>query len=165
MEFWRVLDRATPAKARERLRACCGSSAWIERMVARRPFGSQQALLASAREEWFALTPADWREAFTHHPQIGDREALRRRFAASGHLSEKEQAGMDGASAAVLDALALCNEQYLHKFGYIFIVCATGRSATEMLTMLQQRLHNDPVTEIRIAAEEQAKITELRMRA
>ncbi len=163
MEPWRVLDLATPAEAGELLRRCCGSPGWIARMVGRRPFEDQESLLTTAREEWFALTPTDWREAFAHHPQIGDRESLRGRFAASGHLSEKEQAGLDGASVSVLDELADGNERYQAKFGYIFIVCATGRSAIEMLAMLRERLKNDPATEIQIAAVEQAKITELRL--
>jgi 2-oxo-4-hydroxy-4-carboxy-5-ureidoimidazoline decarboxylase len=163
MEPSHVLDRATDADARERLRRCCGSTRWIDGMVERRPFRSREGLLEAARDVWFSLTPADWLEAFTHHPKIGDRESLRRRFAAGGDLSEKEQAGLNGASADVLDVLADANERYLAKFGYIFIVCATGRSAAEMLAMLRERLNNDPEAEMRIAAEEQAKITELRL--
>lgn len=133
-------------------------------MLGRRPFGGGETLLRAAREEWFALAPADWREAFAHHPKIGDRETLRRRFAATRHLSEKEQAGVDGASEDVLTALATANRTYEERFGYIFIVCATGRRADDMLAMLESRLLNDPETEIRIAAEEQARITELRLR-
>ena len=132
-------------------------------MVARRPFGSREGLVGAARAVWFALTPSDWREAFDHHPKIGDRESLRKRFPTSGHLSEKEQAGMDAASTDVLDALAQANDRYLARFGYIFIVCATGRGANEILGILQNRLTNDPEAEIRIAAEEQARITELRL--
>ena len=133
-------------------------------MIARRPFGGSDALLAAARDEWFALSPADWREAFGHHPMIGDREALRRRFAAR-HLSEREQAGVTSAPDSVLDALAEGNRAYRDTFGFIFIICATGKSAEEMLGMLRVRLNNDPDTEIRIAAAEHAKITELRLLA
>lgn len=132
-------------------------------MIARRPFGSRDALLAAAREEWFALSPDDWREAFSHHPKIGDREALRARFPATRHLSEREQAGVSGASDDVLEALAEGNLAYEQKFGHIFIVCATGRSAEEMLAALRARLVNDVDTEIRLAAGEQAKITALRL--
>jgi 2-oxo-4-hydroxy-4-carboxy-5-ureidoimidazoline decarboxylase len=163
MEPWRRLDLATPGDAHELLRTCCGSAHWIRRMVARRPFHNRQGLLKAAREEWFALTPSDWQEAFAHHPKIGDRDALRHRFAGTRHLSEKEQAGVTMASDEVLDALADGNEMYETKFGYIFIVCATGRRADEMLAILQERLKNDSSAEIRIAAEEQAKITELRL--
>jgi 2-oxo-4-hydroxy-4-carboxy-5-ureidoimidazoline decarboxylase len=121
------------------------------------------ALLSAAREEWFALTREDWLEAFSHHPKIGDRDTLHKRFAATRHLSEREQAGVDGASGEVLDALAAGNRAYEEKFGYIFIVCASGKNATEMLGLLRSRLSNDPASGLRIAAAEQAKITEIRL--
>jgi len=163
MEPWQKLDLAEPDDARRLLHACCGSTRWVERMLGRRPFRSREALLAASREEWFALTTDDWREAFSHHPKIGDRDALARRFPATHRWSEREQAGVSGASENVLDALAEGNQTYEAKFGYLFIVCASGRSADEMLTMLRARLGNDAETEIRIAADEQAKITELRL--
>jgi 2-oxo-4-hydroxy-4-carboxy-5-ureidoimidazoline decarboxylase len=132
-------------------------------MVARRPFGDQPSLLAAARNEWFALGEADWREAFAHHPKIGDRAALERRFAATRHLSEREQKGVERAGGEVLTALADGNRLYEQRFGYIFIVCASGRSAEEMLALLRARLGNDPTSEIRVAALEQAEITALRL--
>ena len=132
-------------------------------MLARVPFGTLEQMRAAARVEWFALSPADWREAFTHHPRIGDCESLRRRFAATRDLSEREQSGAEGASEDVLAALAEANAAYEARFGYIFIVCATGRSAEEMLGMLRARLGNKPDEEIRVAAEEQAEITDLRL--
>jgi 2-oxo-4-hydroxy-4-carboxy-5-ureidoimidazoline decarboxylase len=165
MEPWRRLDATTSEEARGLLTRCCGSSRWVDRMLACRPFGSRERLLASAREEWFALGQDDWREAFSHHPKIGDRESLQTRFAATRHLSEREQAGVASASDDVLDQLAHANRQYEERFGYIFIVCATGKRADEMLAQLLARLQNDPASEIRIAAEEQAKITALRLEA
>ena len=159
----RALDLASDADAGTMLHRCCGSTRWVERMLARRPFGRKDALLAASREEWFALSPADWREAFSHHPKIGDRQAVGQRFAATRQLSEKEQAAVSAASDEVLDALVEGNAAYERRFGYIFIVCATGRSAGEMLEMLRARLRNDPDYEIGIAAEEQARITELRL--
>jgi 2-oxo-4-hydroxy-4-carboxy-5-ureidoimidazoline decarboxylase len=132
-------------------------------MLARVPFGTLEQMRSAARAEWFALSPADWREAFTHHPRIGDRESLRSRFAATRELSEREQSGAEGAAEDVLAALAEANAAYEARFGYIFIVCATGRSAQEMLGMLRARLGNRPDEEIRVAAEEQAKITDLRL--
>jgi 2-oxo-4-hydroxy-4-carboxy-5-ureidoimidazoline decarboxylase len=158
------VDGASPDVAGELLQACCGSTRWVERMLALRPFGSVDILLSAARREWFALTPEDWKEAFTHHPKIGDREALRARFPVTHQLSEREQAGMGGASDQTIEALAQGNAAYERRFGYIFIVCATGKSAEEMLDLLTARLQNDPGTEVRIAAEEQAKITELRLK-
>ena len=132
--------------------------------MARRPFGSHDSLMAAARDEWFGLQRSDWLEAFGHHPKIGDREALRQRFVRTAHLSEREQAGVDGASESLLEALAEGNREYERRFGYIFIVCASGKSAGEMLQLLGSRLPNPPDVEIRIAAEEQAKITELRLK-
>lgn len=129
----------------------------------RRPFGSRDQLLTAARDDWFALGPADWREAFRHHPRIGDSDALRRRFAPTANLAEEEQSGVAGASDVVLTALADGNRAYERKFGYIFIVCATGRTADEMLRALNARLPNHPEDEILIAAVEHSKITALRL--
>ena len=134
-------------------------------MMQRRPFGSTETLLAAARSEWFALGEDDWRDAFRHHPKIGDREALRSRFPHTADLSAQEQHGVTGASGDILDALAEGNREYESKFGFIFIVCATGKSAAEMLGLLRARLPNPPEREIGIAASEQAKITQLRLLA
>ena len=132
-------------------------------MLARRPFGSEDALLKAAREEWFALTEADWLEAFSHHPRIGDRASLEARFPNTHELSSKEQSGIGIAGADVLQALAKANNDYFDRFGFIFIVCATGKSAGEMLALLLSRLQNSRDTELKMAAEEQAKITALRL--
>jgi 2-oxo-4-hydroxy-4-carboxy-5-ureidoimidazoline decarboxylase len=165
MERWQGLDTAAPADALTALSACCGSSRWAGRMVARRPFGSRDALLNAAREEWWALSPDDWLEAFSHHPRIGDRASLAARFPATHHLSAREQAAVGDATEDVLTALADANQAYVDRFGFIFIVCATGKTANEMLELLRERLPNDRDTELRIAAEEQARITELRLDA
>jgi 2-oxo-4-hydroxy-4-carboxy-5-ureidoimidazoline decarboxylase len=157
------IDAATPEAAREILSRACGSTRWVDRMMARRPFGRDAKLLAVARVEWFGLTEADWLEAFAHHPQIGDRAALSARFPATHDLSSKEQAAIDAADVDVLTALAAENQAYVDKFGFIFIVCATGKNAEEMLARLRERLAHDRPTELRIAAEEQAKITALRL--
>jgi 2-oxo-4-hydroxy-4-carboxy-5-ureidoimidazoline decarboxylase len=157
------IDDASPEEARALLQACCGSTRWLERMLALRPFEAVDILLSTARREWFALTPEDWKEAFTHHPKIGDREALRARFPATHQMSEREQAGVSMAPDQVMERLAHANAAYERRFGYIFIVCATGKSAEEVLDLLTARLKNDPVVEVRIAAGEQAKITELRL--
>lgn len=161
--MWRQLDRASDADARALLLTACGSRRWIERMLARRPFGSQDALLDAARTEWSALGPDDWREAFRHHPEIGDVTALRARFPATHQHSAREQSGVQSASEDVLRRLADGNRRYRERFGYTFIVCATGKSAREMLQLLESRLGHDDAVEIRIAAEEQAKITALRL--
>ena len=133
-------------------------------MLQRRPFGTTEAMIAASHEVWWTLTPADWQEAFADHPKIGDREALQKKFAETRHLASQEQAGVAAASGDVLDALARGNREYERTFGYIFIVCASGLTAGDMLTMLKARLTNDPATELRIAAQEQSKITDLRLR-
>lgn len=159
----RELDTAADADARAILTRACGASRWVDRMMARRPFGSDARLLRAARIEWFGLTEADWREAFSHHPQIGDRASLAACFPATHDLSSKEQATVGRAPDDVLNALAEANATYLDRFGFIFIVCATGKTAEEMLALLRARLPNDRAAELRIAAEEQAKITALRL--
>lgn len=131
-------------------------------MLAHRPFGSMERLLETADATWRACSPGDWKEAFRHHPKIGGRN-LPSGFASTRHLSEAEQAGVAGAPEHVIAELADANRLYEKRFGYIFIVCATGKSAAEMLALLRARLTNDPATEIHIAAGEQAKITALRL--
>jgi OHCU decarboxylase len=163
MESWRRLDQAAAAEARALLHSCCGSARWVEQMEQRRPFRDQSALLSSALAVWWSLGPDDWREAFAQHPRIGDRDALARKFAATAHLSAREQRGVDAAGEDILTALAETNRIYEETFGYIFIVRAAGRSAEEMLALMRQRLANDPAVEIRTAASEQAAITELRL--
>jgi 2-oxo-4-hydroxy-4-carboxy-5-ureidoimidazoline decarboxylase len=163
MDAWRRVDLAPAAEAAEWLFKFCGSPAWVARMLARRPFGSREALLRAAREEWFALPAGEWHAAMAHHPRLGDREALRTRFAGTRALSAHEQAGITSAPDDVLDVLADANQRYERKFGYIFIACAAGRPASAILEMIEARMSHDPETEIRIAAEELAKITARRL--
>jgi len=163
MATWQTINTASPEAARKILMRACGSTRWVERMMQRRPFGNDARLLFAARNEWFGLTEADWLEAFSQHPRIGDRTALVARFPATHDLSSKEQARVGGANAEVIAALAEANERYFIRFGFIFIVCATGKTAEEMLTLLRSRLPNDRSAELRVAAEEQARITALRL--
>jgi 2-oxo-4-hydroxy-4-carboxy-5-ureidoimidazoline decarboxylase len=132
-------------------------------MVAARPFADRVQLLAFADALARDLSRADWLEAFSHHPRIGDVAALREKFAATAAWASQEQRGAAAASDATLEALARGNRTYEERFGYIFIVCATGRSADEMLALLEARLHNDPADELGFAAAEQMKITRLRL--
>ena len=150
-------------EAHSALERCCGATRWVESMCARRPFADQAALLTEAERTWRSLGSDDWREAFADHPQIGDREALRRRFASTAAWAADEQSSTAAATERTLAALAEGNRAYQEKFGYIFIVCATGKSAEEMLGLLEARVHNEPEIEIQIAAEEQMKITRLRL--
>jgi 2-oxo-4-hydroxy-4-carboxy-5-ureidoimidazoline decarboxylase len=157
------LDTAGDDDARMLLGRCCGAERWVEAMLARRPFVSDDRLLALARDVWFNLTPDDWREAFAHHPRIGDRASLQARFPKTHHLSEREQAAVALASDVTLAALERSNLAYEERFGYTFIVCATGKTAEEMLNLLEERFDNPPEIEIRTAAEEQARITAVRL--
>ena len=132
-------------------------------MIERRPFGSADAVRSAARDEWFALSAEEWREAFAQHPRIGDLDGMRRRFSSTRALSEREQSGVCSADVRVLRTLLEANREYEDRFGWIFIVCAAGKSADEMLGLLRERLRNAPDDEMRIAAEEHAKICDLRL--
>lgn len=161
-----MLDRfnALPAEeAAEQLRACCGASRWVEAMLARRPFESADALLAAADEAWRATGPRDRDEAFAHHPRIGERRPAAAVSATAMAWSAREQGTAAAADAAARAALAEANEAYERRFGRIYIVCAAGRSAEEMLADITVRMRNDPDRERAVAAEEQRKITRLRL--
>jgi 2-oxo-4-hydroxy-4-carboxy-5-ureidoimidazoline decarboxylase len=145
------------------LRKCCGSTAWVEAMADLFPVPDKETLFEQAASIWYGLSEQDWREAFTHHPKIGDINSLKKKFASTSAWAAGEQAAVQQSSQAVLEALADGNARYEEKFGYIFIVCATGKSAEQMLTLLQDRLPNEPTEEIKIAMEEQAKITHIRL--
>ena len=132
-------------------------------MAKERPFGNDDAVLRAAERHWQACARADWLEAFSHHPKIGDVESLRVKFQATAHLAAAEQAGVASANETVLAALAVGNRAYESCFGYIFIVCATGKSAAEMLALLSARMGNDEATELLVAAAEQKKITMIRL--
>jgi 2-oxo-4-hydroxy-4-carboxy-5-ureidoimidazoline decarboxylase len=148
----------------EALQKCCGATAWVESMLSIFPVTNAETLITKATAMWHGLSEADWREAFTHHPKIGGNvQALRDKFASSSTWAEGEQAAVKQASQATLEALAAGNTEYEQKFGYIFIVCATGKTADEMLALLQVRLPNKPEDELLIAMGEQDKITRIRL--
>jgi allantoicase len=154
-----TLNRLDADEARAAFLRCCGSRAWAEAMVGHRPFEDAAALLRIGERVWWRLGEDAWHEAFTAHPKIGEAPA-----AEHGAWAGGEQAGAATASTGVKAALAAANVAYADRFGFIYIVCASGRSADDMLADLQSRLGHDRATETRIAAEEQAKITRLRLR-
>lgn len=141
---------------------CCGCNRWVEKVLTALPAEDLVDLMEIAEEEWYKCTEADWREAFTQHPKIGDMQSLKTKFS-TAHLAANEQVSVNQASEQVLQELADFNKIYEEKFGYIFIVFATGKSADEMLSLLKARLNNAPGEEINIAMEEQNKITKLRL--
>lgn len=158
------LNKLSRPELLDRLRSCCGSRRWVAEMSERRPYRSAEALYDAAERAAHALGREDWLEAFEHHPRIGDVESLKKRFGAtSGGWSEGEQAGMAGATDDVIERLADGNVRYEERFGYLFIVCASGKSAAEILELLQERLGNDPAEELEIASAEQRKITRIRL--
>ncbi|HEU4767454.1 MAG TPA: 2-oxo-4-hydroxy-4-carboxy-5-ureidoimidazoline decarboxylase [Pyrinomonadaceae bacterium] len=143
---------------------CCGAKRWAEAMTERRPYASVEELTRVAADIWSSLSHEDWLEAFRSHPKIGEKKATEAVSAQAQHWSGQEQSGVRDANRDTIDSLAQLNREYEQKFGFIFIVCATGKSAAEMLAMLRERLQNDAATELPIAAAEQAKITELRLK-
>jgi allantoicase len=143
---------------------CCGSKIWAQQMVAARPFDGLEELIAEANRSWWSLNSQDWLEAFLSHPKIGETKAAAATTTEAQQWSEDEQSGVRDAAQQTRDALAQLNQTYEEKFGYIFIVCASGKSSEEMLAILRERLKNNPDDELRIAAAQQAKISELRLR-
>lgn len=143
---------------------CCGSSAWTQQLAERRPFRDESSLIAASDEIWNSLQSADWEEAFSKHPRIGERKGPTAASTQSAAWSSEEQQSTAEAAEEIQSALVEANRQYEARFGRIFIVCATGKSASEMLELLRGRMHNDEATELRLSAEEQRKITNLRLK-
>jgi 5-hydroxyisourate hydrolase/2-oxo-4-hydroxy-4-carboxy-5-ureidoimidazoline decarboxylase len=150
------LDRET---AKQHLFACCGATKWADLMMQHFPFSSEKQLVDLSTDIWYdQCIEGDWRESFTHHPKIGDVKSLTEKFAG------KEQAGVAVATEVTINALAQANADYEKKFEFIFIVCATGKSATEMLQLLLDRLQNTMDEELHIAMGEQQKISIIRFK-
>ncbi len=157
------LNSLPEKKAAEALLDCCGSQEWVRRVLASRPFSNADELLRAADEIWGALSRKEWLQAFRHHRRIGSKKAERKQSAKAGDWSAKEQAGVAQAAHDARAVLAAANRAYEAAFGHIFIISARGKSAEEIQQELQRRLGNDRETELRTAAEEQRKITRLRL--
>lgn len=157
------LDQLTSQAAQAEFLQCCGSSAWAKQMTDARPFANADELAAKADEIWHELGEADCLEAFRAHPKIGEQKAEAAQSAQSKAWSANEQSESQKAAADTKAAIADGNRRYEKQFGFIFIICASGKSAEEILSSLNERLNNDSATELRIAAEEQRKITQLRL--
>ncbi len=154
----------TVACRREALAKCCAATAWVDAMLQGIPFASDAELETSAARIWNKLTREDWLEAFAAHPKIGDLNSLRAKYASTQQWAAGEQSGVGAADDHVLSKLAEHNRIYEERFGYLFIVCATGKTAEEMLQLLLERQQNAPDQELLNAAAEQLKITLLRLR-
>jgi OHCU decarboxylase len=158
------LNQLGPSESSDEFVKCCGSLEWARRMTGSRPFTSLEQLQKRASEIWWTLDRDDWLEAFRSHPKIGGSKSAEKVSNQSRAWSGEEQSGVKSATEQVLSELATLNRQYDDKFGFIFIVCASGKSSDEMLAILKSRLAHDAETELRNAASEQEKITEIRLR-
>lgn len=157
------LNTLPVADAEQEFHKCCGCAEWATRLTAARPFESVHQLAETADRLWWMLEPGQWLEAFHSHPKIGEKKAAATVSADAQKWSENEQSGISNSAQETIDELARLNQEYEQKFGYIFIICASGKSSEEMLNQLRSRLQNEPDEELRIAATEQAKITQLRL--
>lgn len=157
------LNELTLDEAESAFLDCCGSQAWAHRMAAARPFALLEDLFETATEIWRSLSTVDHLEVFAAHPKIGSKKAAANQNIQAAHWSIGEQSGVDSAAKDVLDELADVNSLYEDRFGFIFIVCASGKTAEEMLAICRARLGNSVQTELAIAGEEQRKITEIRL--
>ena len=151
-----LLNAMPDDRAEAELKRCCASSAWLRQMMASRPFANWNDLVEKADSIWWSLDALAWQEAFAAHPRIGERKP-------DARWASDEQSAVAGAPSAVTIALSEANRAYEQRFGYIYIVCATGRTGEELLAIAEERLKNAPNDELRIAAEEQRKITRLRL--
>jgi OHCU decarboxylase len=163
LEAW---NKAGEGDAFDAMIACCGARRWASAMVALRPIGSVVELSEAADRVWSTMTESDWMEAFACHPRIGERKAVHA-AAKSAEWSSQEQSSvsgaMDGAMDEVLAELAAGNSRYEERFGFTYIVCATGKSGEEMLAILKRRLAGDREGELREAAEQQRQIMQIRL--
>jgi 2-oxo-4-hydroxy-4-carboxy-5-ureidoimidazoline decarboxylase len=152
------LNGLSEAEVRRELRTCCTSGRWIDDVAAARPYADEAALFAASDDAAAAMSEADLRQALDGHPRIGDRRVE------AGSLSSQEQAGVRGADDSLRQGLDAGNADYEDRFGHIYLACATGRSASELLAFLRERLSNDPGTEWTVVASELAKINQIRLR-
>lgn len=159
-----TLNSLPPGEAETELKKCCGCAEWARNVANQRPFASVDELVQTADKVWWSVGEQGWLEAFHSHPRIGEKKAAATTSQQAQKWSEAEQSGTRSSSAETATALAVMNRTYEDKFGHIYIVCATGKTSQEMLENLQQRMSNNRDEELRVAASEQAKITELRLR-
>lgn len=155
-------NEAQPPSAMDAMLACCAARRWAEAIVALRPYSGVESLSLTADEVWSTMEEPDWLEAFAAHPRIGERKQPSETFP-SAAWSQEEQSSAAAAAKQVLAELAEGNRVYEERFGFTYIVCATGKTADEMLAILQRRLANDRQTELREAAEQQRQIMQIRL--
>ncbi|WP_298900495.1 2-oxo-4-hydroxy-4-carboxy-5-ureidoimidazoline decarboxylase [uncultured Psychroserpens sp.] len=158
------LNSLSDQEAFSKLEQCCVSKTWVNKMLQSRPFSSENELIETAASIWYNhCSIDDFKEAFTGHPKIGNIDSLKEKFAHTSAWAGNEQSKVSEASLDVIEALAKANEDYENKYGYIFIVSASGKSAEEMLAIINARLDHKPDDEIYVAMNEQHKITAIRL--
>jgi 2-oxo-4-hydroxy-4-carboxy-5-ureidoimidazoline decarboxylase len=157
---WNELD---PVTAASEILPCCGSEVWATSLASARPIADESSLLHTSATIWRNLPEQSWQQAFDSHPRIGQQHSQRQASERSLRWSAQEQSAATSTEDSTKQALAKANRRYEEKFHRIFIVCANGRSSTEILSILESRMNNDPITELREAAEQQRQITELRL--
>ena len=158
------LNSLSTGEAAKELLQCCGSKRWARQMSSARPYENIADVISRANEVWQSLDRDDWLEAFRSHPKIGEKKTAETLSAQARQWSGQEQSGVNTASTETTNALAMLNREYEQKFGFIFIICATGKTSDEMLAALRERLDHDAAEELPIAADQQSKITELRLK-
>lgn len=163
IESVKKLNEMSASDAESQFLKCCGSKRWAQAMARARPFENVQTIFDEADARFGLLSDEDWLDAFRAHPKIGEKKAASEQSQTAKRWSSQEQSRAESAAADTKQALSEGNREYEQRFGFIFIVCATGKSADEMVKMLAQRMANEPAAELRIAAEEQRKITHLRL--
>ena len=160
LSAWNAAD---PDAATAALLSCCAAERWAIALVSQRPFHNEEMLISSANGVWATMDADDWMQAFRAHPRIGERK-VEHATAQSKQWSGQEQSAVDQAQAEILAELAAGNRLYEDRFGFTYIVCATGKSAEEMLHILRRRLNSDRDAELREAAEQQRQIMQIRLR-
>lgn len=163
-QFLKKINNEEKNKLKDLFFKCCGSLHFVQKLEESRPFLKEEDLFLKAKEIWFSLQKKDWQEAFSHHPQIGlDSKSLKEKFTKTANWSSKEQSGIEQTTPEVLNELSSLNREYLLKFGFVFLICAFGKSAEFMLCEIKRRILLPLEEEWKNAAHEQSKITELRL--
>lgn len=158
-----AFDHLPAEDKKQMLFKCCSSDQWVKYMMDLLPYEDLVDVLEDAEQAWYNCEEHDWLQAFSHHPKIGDLSSLKLKFPGTASLAGEEQSGVSNAANETIELLASLNKEYENKFGFIFIICATGKSASEMVASIKQRITNDVATELQNAAEEQNNITKLRL--
>ena len=157
------INKANSEQVYSLFESCCCTPNWIQKMVDARPFTDKTELISTSEKAFSTFAEADYLIAFEGHPQIGNLDTLAKKYANTSGSASNEQSGMSDAQKSVLEEMQALNTEYLERFGFIFIVCASGKSAQEMLDLIKNRINNDRHSELSIAGNEQAKITQIRL--